>query len=73
MVRCHLLRLMRLRKLRISDVARSSGLNRSTISALCRDRATRIELPAVDRLCVLFECTVGELFEHLPDAAGGRP
>lgn len=72
MVRCHLRRLMQQRKLRISDVARDSGLNRSTIAALCRDRATRVELPAIDRLCVLFGCTVGELFEHVPDAHGSR-
>ena len=73
MIRCNLSSLMGRDKLRISDVARRTGLNRSTIAALYRETATRIELPAVDQLCRLFDCRVGDLFEHLPDAAEARP
>lgn len=73
MIRCHLSTLMGRDKLRISDVVRETGLNRSTVTALYRETATRVELPAIDRLCRLFRCQVGELFEHLPDAAGDRP
>lgn len=54
-------------RLRVADVARLTGLNRSTVTAPCRDRATRIELPAVARLCALFQCSVGDLFEYLPE------
>ena len=50
-------------KLRIADVARLTGLNRSTLRALYRETATRIELPAVEKLCALFRCGVGDLFE----------
>ena len=53
-------------KLRISDVAKSTGLNRSTITALYNETATRVDLPAVERLCQLFHCQVGELFEIVP-------
>lgn len=70
MIRCHLSALMRRDKLRIADVARLTGLNRSTVTALCRNSATRIEIPAVDRLCSLFRCGVGELFEQVPDEQG---
>lgn len=70
MIRCHLPALMRRDNLRIADVARLTGLNRSTVTALCRDSATRIELPAVDRLCTLFRCGVGDLFEQVPDKQG---
>jgi putative transcriptional regulator len=69
-IRCHLPDLMQQHQLRISDVARATGLNRSTISALCRQRATRIELPALDRLCALFHCGVGELLEHVAEPTG---
>ncbi|WP_313913642.1 helix-turn-helix transcriptional regulator [Tahibacter sp.] len=69
MIRCRLSILMGQKRLRIADVARLTGLNRSTVTALYHDRATRIELPALDRLCALFECPVGELFERLPDHA----
>lgn len=56
-------------KLRISDVAKLTGLNRSTVTSLYRETATRVELPDVERLCRLFCCTVGELFEIIPDAS----
>jgi putative transcriptional regulator len=65
MIRCHLSTFMGRNKLRISDVARKTGLNRSTVSALYRESATRLDLKAVDRLCTLFRCSVGELFEHV--------
>jgi putative transcriptional regulator len=68
MIRCKLSTLMGRDKLRISDVVRETGLNRSTVTALYKETATRINLPAIDQLCRLFHCQVGELFEHLPDA-----
>jgi putative transcriptional regulator len=68
MLRCHLSTLMGRDKLRISDVARLTGLNRSTVTALYRETATRIELDAVERLCTLLHCEVGELFELMPKA-----
>ena len=67
MIRCHLSALMGRDKLRVADVARRTGLNRSTVSALYRETATRVELPAVEQLCRLFGCEVGELFEFVAD------
>jgi putative transcriptional regulator len=54
-------------KLRIADVARRTGLNRSTVQALYRETATRVELPAVEQLCRLFNCQVGDLFQVVDD------
>lgn len=69
-VRCHLSTLMGRQKLRIADVARLAGVNRSTVTALYRETATRIDLPAVERLCRLLGCTVGDLFEVVADEEG---
>ena len=69
MIRCHLSLLMGRDKLRISDVAQRTGLNRSTITALYNETATRVELPAIESLCNLFHCQVGELFEVVPTEA----
>ena len=55
-------------KLRISDVARLTGLNRSTVASLYRETATRVDLPAISKLCGLLRCNVAELLEYLPDA-----
>jgi len=69
MVRCHLALLMSRRKLRIAEVARLTGLNRSTVTALCTDSATRVELPAVNKLCAVLGCGIADLFEYVPDDA----
>lgn len=71
MIRCHLSTLMGQNKLRIADVARLTGLNRSTVTALYKETVTRIELPAVECLCALFKCGVGDLFEYVPDKQEG--
>jgi putative transcriptional regulator len=66
MIRCHLSTLMGRDKLRISDVAQRTGLNRSTVTALYNETATRVDLPSIESLCSLFQCQVGDLFEIVP-------
>ena len=61
-IRCHLSTLMGERKMKIADVARETDLNRNTVTLLYRETATRVDLEAVDKLCRLFECEVGDLF-----------
>lgn len=63
MIKCHLSRLMGERKLKISDVARDTGLHRNTVTLLYQETATRVDLEAVDSLCRYFNVSVGELFE----------
>lgn len=63
MIKCHLSVLMGQKKMKISDVAEATGLNRSTITALYKENATRIDLNTIEALCRLFECKVGELLE----------
>lgn len=63
MIRCHLSRIMGEHKIKIADVARETGLNRSTVTALYNETATRIDLDTVEKLCSFFKCEVGELFE----------
>jgi len=66
MIRCHLSRLMGERKLKISDVARETGLNRNTITALYFERTERLDLEALEKLCRFFEVGVGEFLELPP-------
>ncbi|MGQ2923875.1 helix-turn-helix domain-containing protein [Hydrogenophaga sp. ANAO-22] len=65
MIKCHLSRLMGERKLKISDVARDTGLHRNTITLLYQETATRIDLEAVETLCRYFSVGVGDLFEYI--------
>ncbi len=63
MIRCNLSRLMGEQKMNISDLARKTGLNRNTISLLYHEKASRVELEAIQKLCLAFECEVGDLLE----------
>ena len=69
MIRCHLSRLMGERKLKVIDVARETGLHRNTITLLYKETASRVDLETMDKLCALFECEVGDLFEYVPEQA----
>ncbi len=68
MIRCHLSTLMGRHKLKIADVSRHTGLNRSTITALYRESAVRVDIDAIGKLCRLFNCHVGDLFEYVGTA-----
>lgn len=67
MIRCNLSLLMGRDKLKIADVARATGLSRSTLSSLYQEDAVRIEVETIDKLCSLFHCGVGELLEYVQD------
>lgn len=67
MIKCHLSRLMGERKLKISDVARDTGLHRNTVTLLYQETATRVDLEAIEALCKYFQVKVGELFELIDD------
>lgn len=70
-IRCHLSRLMGERKMKLIDVARATGLHRNTVTLLYQETATRIDVDAIDKLCKLFSCDVGQLFEYVPDNSEG--
>lgn len=73
MIKCHLSRLMGERKMKVIDVARETGLHRNTITLLYRETAERVELDTMERLCKLFACGVGDLFEYIPEPIGAEP
>ena len=67
MIRCHLSRLMGEHKMKVIDVARKTGLHRNTITLLYNETAQKVDLETMNRLCGLFRCEVGDLFEFLED------
>ena len=66
MIKCHLSKLMGERRLKISDVARLTGLHRNTVTLLYNETANRVDLDSVDKLCALLKCQVADLFEYVP-------
>jgi putative transcriptional regulator len=66
-IKCHLSELMGKKKLKIVDLARETGLHRNTITLLYKEEAARVELETMEKLCIFFQCSVGDLFEFIPD------
>jgi len=68
-IKCHLSRLMGERKVKISEVSRKSGLHRNTITSLYFERASRVDLAAINALCRYFDCQIEDIFEYIPKQA----
>lgn len=64
MIRCHLSRLLGERKLKISDVARDTGINRGTLTRLYHETAERIDFEVLEKLCEYFQVEVSALLER---------
>lgn len=64
MIRCHFARLLGERKLKISDVARDTGINRGTLTRLYYETAERIELDVLDTLCEYFGVEIPDILER---------
>ncbi|MGR5175798.1 helix-turn-helix domain-containing protein [Vibrio mediterranei] len=67
MIKCHLSTLLGARKLKIADVVRDTGINRSTVNRLFHETNNRVDFETLEKLCVYLECSVGELLEVVPD------
>ena len=72
MIKCHLSKLMGERKLKISDVARDTGINRGTLTRLYYETAERIELEVLDQLCDYFGVELGDLLERVNELNHGQ-
>ncbi|MAS24439.1 MAG: XRE family transcriptional regulator [Oceanospirillaceae bacterium] len=72
MIRCHLARMMGEHKMRIADVARETGLSRVTVTLLYKETAQKVDLEAIDKLCELFDCGIGELLERTATQATNK-
>lgn len=70
MIRCHFSRLLGERKLKISDVARDTGINRGTLTRLYHETAERIELDVLDKLCDYLDVDLPDLLQRVEKAGG---
>jgi putative transcriptional regulator len=62
-IRCNLSRLMGEKKIRVTELARLTGLHRSRIDLLYNEKAVRIDVEVLETLCRFFDCEVGDLLE----------
>jgi len=62
-IRSRLSRLMGEKRVRIIEVARATGISRNMLSKLYYDRARRVDLTDIAKLCDFFGCSIEDLFE----------
>lgn len=63
MIKCNLAELLGARKLKVADVVRDTGINRSTLTRLYHETTSRIDFETLETLCRYLECDVGQLLE----------
>lgn len=51
------------KRLKIADVAKDTEINRGTLTRLFHEKAKRVELDALDKLCRYLDCNVSDLLE----------
>jgi putative transcriptional regulator len=71
MIRCNFARLLGERKLKISDVARDTGINRGTLTRLYYETTERVELGVLDQLCEYFSVDLPALLERVEEMDEG--
>ena len=70
MIKSHFSKILGERRLKISDVARDTGINRGTLTRLYHETVERIDIAALEELCAYLNCQVGDLLEYIPTQAG---
>ena len=64
MIKCHFARLLGEHKLKISDVAEATSVNRGTLTRLYYETAERVDLEVLDKLCEFFDVPLHMLIER---------
>ena len=49
------------RKLKVADLVRSTGINKSTLHKLYNDESVRIDFETIARICIALDVGVGDL------------
>ena len=73
MIECHLRELIAAksrrerRRITYEVISSETGVNKNTLTRLANDRAGRVGLSVMDRLCAYFECQPCDLFVHVSE------
>lgn len=58
------------KKLKITDIVRDTGINRSTLTRLYHETTTRIDYETLETLCKYLECEIGDFLNIEDDHKG---
>lgn len=63
MIVCNLPVLLAERRMKVADVARETGMSKTTLHKLYNGQSTRIDFETIEKLCVLLKVEVGDLLK----------
>ena len=63
MIVCNLPVLLAERRMKVADVARETGLSKTTLHKLYNGQSTRIDFETIEKLCLLLNVEVGDLLK----------
>ncbi|MBC8570957.1 helix-turn-helix domain-containing protein [Zongyangia hominis] len=66
-VKINLKEILKEKRMTMKELSVLTGIRPNTISNLSKETAMRIQFDQIDALCKALDCTVGELFEYIPD------
>lgn len=67
MIKMKLHLLMAQHRMSQKEVSEKTGIHAPTINKYYNDKAMSINIDHITKLCKLFNCTVGDLIEYVPD------
>ena len=63
MIVCNLPVLLAERRMKVADVARETGMSKTTLHKLYNGQSTGIDFETIEKLCVLLNVEVGDLLK----------
>ena len=63
MIVCNLPVLLAERRMKVADVARETGMSKTTLHKLYNGQSTRIDFKTIEKLCLLLNVEVGDLLK----------
>ncbi len=55
------------RRITYDDILLTTGINKNSLTRLANDRADRVGISTIDRLCSYFNCQPGDLFIYVEE------
>ncbi len=53
--------------MKVADVARATGMSKTTLHKLYNGQSTRVDFETLEKLCALLNVDVGDLLKFKPD------
>ncbi len=69
-IKCVLSTLLGARRMKMSELARATGLAKNTVHALYHDRVRKVDYGVLEKICKALGCQPGDLLVYVPDEEG---